>query len=98
MPLQLSVRQVTWALVGLWAAAVGLTITMAVTSSHHMDLLHFAPAFALTALLLAWPFLLGWRPLTPADKRLRTCHDCGTQWRPSDEGTGRCPACRGMAA
>ena len=93
MALRLSTTQVTWVLVGLWLAAVATTVAMVTTSQHPMEATHYAPAVILTVVLVAWPFALGWRPFTPAAQRLRTCHACGTEWRPADEGTNRCPAC-----
>ena len=92
MALRLSSRQVTWTLVALWAVAAVVTGAM-VVQDHAMDPTHWAPLAVLTVILVAWPFMLGWRPFTPAHKRLRLCPRCGTQWRPSDEGTARCPAC-----
>jgi hypothetical protein len=86
----LSTRQVGVALLGLTLATVGLTIYMAATAHHQMAVVHYAPAAALVAMMVAWPFANGWRPWgRPAD---RSCASCGTQWLPG-EGATHCPAC-----
>jgi len=90
---RLSTSHVTVALVALWLVAAFVTLPMA-TAGGAMDPTHWVPLTALTAILAAWPFLLGWRPFTRSGHRLRTCSDCGTVWRPADEGgAGNCPAC-----
>jgi hypothetical protein len=91
--LRLSPRHVTGALVVLWLVAAIATAALLTQPGHAMQPSHWAPVAILTAVLAAWPFALGWRPWTPRARRLRTCGACGTQWRPSDEGTARCPAC-----
>ena len=93
MAVRLSTRQVTWALVILWLAALAVTVGMLVEDRHAMSPVHLAPALILTVILLVWPFALGWRPFTPTHHRLRTCPACGTLWRPADEGGTKCPAC-----
>ena len=86
----LSNHQVGYCLLGLTAATVGLTTYMAATSHHQMELVHYAPAAALVAMMVAWPFANGWRPWKPAAER--DCAACGTHWLPG-EGATACPAC-----
>jgi hypothetical protein len=86
----LSNRQVGYSLLALTAATVGLTVYMAATADHRMDLVHYAPAVALVAMMVAWPFANGWRPWQRSDGH--SCAACGAQWLPG-EGAGACPAC-----
>ncbi|MCA1810726.1 MAG: hypothetical protein LC623_01790 [Halobacteriales archaeon] len=86
----LSNRQVGYALLGLTVATVGLTAYMAATADHRMDLVHYAPAGALVAMMVAWPFANGWRPGKRAEGT--SCAACGAHWLPG-EGAGACPAC-----
>jgi hypothetical protein len=83
---------VTGTLLALTLATVGLTAWEA--AEHGMTPLAFVPAGLLVAILLAWPFLNGWRPWTAPGRRWLSCGGCGTQWRPADEGgLTRCPVC-----
>jgi hypothetical protein len=94
MGLQLSTRQIGYALLGFTLLAVGLTAYMALTAHHPMAPIDYAPAAALVAVMVAWPFANGWRPFTPASRRLHSCPACGTEWLPSEAGgTHACPAC-----
>lgn len=86
----LSTRQVGYALLALTAATVGLTAYMAASARHQMQPIHYAPAAALVAMMVAWPFANGWRPWRAA--AAHSCPACGVQWLPG-EGAGACPAC-----
>jgi hypothetical protein len=88
----LSTREVSWFLVLATVAVLGVTAWEVARGPAGGVV--YAPAAAMLAILAAWPFLVGWRPLTPEQKRLRSCNSCGTEWRPADEGgLFRCPAC-----
>jgi hypothetical protein len=91
----LSNRQVGLALLGLTAVTVALTAYMAATAHHRMEAVHFAPALALVAMMVAWPFANGWRPWKAAPDQ--SCTACGTQWLPG-EAAGSCPACGNAGA
>lgn len=78
---------------------VALTVvTVALTAWEYLERgitpLAFLPAGLLVAVLLAWPFLNGWRPWTAPRRRWHSCGGCGTEWRPVDEGgLTSCPVC-----
>jgi hypothetical protein len=94
MGLTLSPRQVGWTLLGLTAIAVALTAYMVATAGHTMDPEHYAPAAILVLVTAAWPFVNGWRPFATTAARIKTCGECGAQWKPATEGGVRfCPAC-----
>lgn len=91
----LSNRQVGYALLGLTVVTVALTIYMALTAHDAMAPIHYAPALALVAMMVAWPFANGWRPGRRAGNP--SCAACGAEWLPG-EGAGACPACGSPAA
>lgn len=79
-------RQATMALAGL--AGLGLLATAYIGLTMPTGPLHYLPAVLLCALVGAW--LLATRG--PRSTPWRTCHECGAQWRPADDGKA-CPAC-----
>jgi hypothetical protein len=91
----LTTRQVGFALLGLTVITIGLTVLMAVQAHHGMAPIHYAPAAALVAMMVVWPFANGWRPWT--DSLPQSCRSCGTQWLPG-ESQGHCPACGQVSA
>jgi hypothetical protein len=92
----LTTRQIGYALLGLTVATVGLTAYMAATAHHAMQPVHYAPAAALLAMMVAWPFANGWRPWRQMTTE-RDCAACGAHWLPT-EGANACPACGQAAA
>ena len=50
------------------------------------------PSLGLLAMLVAMPFLSGWRPNTPPTGHV-TCSSCHLLWSPADDGTAFCPGC-----
>lgn len=91
---RLTNRQITLFLAAF--ALVALTaLVVDAWAMGEVQLVFVGPAISAVAMLVAWPFVLGWRPFGEA---LRSCTVCGTQWSPRREGVGFCPACGGADA
>lgn len=57
-----------------------------------LDLAMVIPSVGLLAMLVAMPFLAGWRP-SQAPAGHVSCVSCQTLWSPADDGTAFCPGC-----
>lgn len=75
----------------LCALALGLN-GYAYWRTGHLDAMMLMPTVGLLAMLVAMPFLSGWRPNAPAAGHV-TCASCHTLWSPRDDGTAFCPGC-----
>lgn len=60
-----------------------------------IDAMMLLPSLGLLAMLVAMPFLSGWRPDTPPTGHV-VCASCHTLWSPHDDGTVFCPGCGKM--
>lgn len=85
-------------LLGLLTAAALVLNTAQWASTGHLSPMMLLPTLGLAAMLVAFPFLVGWNPL--ADKvarNMRSCAACGTMWSPELDGARFCPACGGKS-
>lgn len=83
-------------LLGLLTAAALVMNTIQWAVMGHLEPMLLAPTLGLGAMLVAFPFLLGWNPFARA-AQMRSCGACGTLWSPRMDRTTRCPACGGHA-
>lgn len=60
-----------------------------------IDAMMLLPSLGLLAMLVAMPFLSGWRADRPIPGHL-SCASCHTLWSPQDDGTAFCPGCGKM--
>jgi hypothetical protein len=75
----------------LCAVALGLN-GYAYWKTGHIDSMMLLPTVGLLAMLVAMPFLSGWRPNAAPVGHI-ACASCATLWSPQDDGTAFCPGC-----
>lgn len=78
----------------LCAVALGLN-GYTYWSTGRIDAMMLLPTVGLLAMLVAMPFLSGWRPNAPAAGHA-VCASCATMWSPQDEHMPFCPGCGKM--
>lgn len=88
---RLSNPQIGFLVAFLCAAALGMN-GYSYWRTGHLDALMLMPTAGLLAILVALPFMSGWRP-NAALKGHVACASCHTLWDPKVDGTAFCPGC-----